>query len=85
MPQIKTKLKNEKNKLTEESSNKRMFKTSNAQQLSARSPDRNAIITRQASTGATSVRVNFRRLYNNGVTASTLSEGNVISLFGAGC
>lgn len=62
-----------------------MFNTSRAQQLSASSPERKAIIMRQASTGATSARVNFRRLYNNGVTASTLSGGNVISLFEVGC
>ena len=62
-----------------------MFRTSKAQQLSAKRPERNAIMIRQASTGATSARVNFRLLCNNGWTASTLSAGNVISLFGAGC
>lgn len=72
-------------KLTEESSNSKIFNTSRAQQLSASKPDLRAIIIRQASIGATSARVSFRRLYRSGVIASTLSGGNVISLFDVGC
>lgn len=62
-----------------------MFNTSRAQQLSAIKPDRKDIMMRQASTGATSLRVNFRRLHKRGVIDSTLSGGNVSSLFDVVC